>query len=144
MSALDKMPKERRTDFVAGKLAPSSVGRRTFTRVDGNKFQISKTAGLGSDACCSGVVISENGKTIIDLRTTFGIFPHAAYVGLALALFAVSIGFFAYGEYVISGVSLVGAVTAIGYRALRLYDAKFLRNELKRQISGIEWKRVSN
>lgn len=139
---LDEMPKERRTDYVAGKLAPSIVGRRTFTRVDGNKFQISRTAGLGSAACCTGIVASEGSNTIINLRTTFGIIPNAAYVALALFLGALSIDFYMSDEYLIAGFCLALAATTMGYRSLRLFDAKCLRQAVSEQLGGVEWKRA--
>ena len=138
IEALDKMPKERKTDFVAGKLTPLSIAR-TYTRVDGKRFQVSRTAGYGSDVTCTGVVTEAKGRTRISLLTTFGLFPNwLAYLGAVVCLGIAYIPL-RDGDYFHTAVAVLAAIAFVSLVALRFSEARFLRKEVSKYLGDVPW-----
>ena len=84
---IDSMPKERGSDFLAGVIAGGAVNK-TYTRVDGDQFQISRTAGMGPSVVCSGTVSEQYGQSVITLRTTYGLIPVHLWLGFILTVWA--------------------------------------------------------
>ncbi len=140
---IDSMPKERGTDFFAGTIVAGAVNR-TYTRVDGDRFQISRTAGMGPSVVCSGQVSEIHGQSVITLRTTYGLVPVHAWLALSLVALVAAATLIA-----IRGQELAASAwTAVGfsfvlacYWRFKLWDAKFLRSELSKYLEGARWSR---
>lgn len=138
---IDSMPKERGSDFLAGAIAGVAVNR-TYTRVDGDQFQMSRTAGMGPSVVCSGTVSEQYGQSVITLRTTYGLVP--VHVWLALSLMALLAGVLAFAFLgrelaVLAWTSIGFSVVLGGYWWFKLWDAQFLRSELSKYLEGVRW-----
>jgi hypothetical protein len=92
---IDSMPKERGSDFFAGVIAGGAV-IRTYTRVDGDQFQISRTAGMGPSVVCSGRVSEQYGQSVITLRTSYGLVPVHVWLSLSLIALLAAVLLFVY------------------------------------------------
>jgi hypothetical protein len=141
LQLINSMPKERGSDFLAGAIAGGTVNR-TYTRVDGNRFQISRTAGMGPSVVCSGEVSEQYGQSVITLQTTYGLVP--VHVWLVLSIIAVVAAIllvailgrgYAVFAWMLAGFSLVLGV----YWLFKLWDAQFLRSELSKYLKGARW-----
>lgn len=142
---IDSMPKERGSDFLAGVIAGGAVNR-TYTRVDGNQFQISRTAGMGPSVVCSGTVSEQYGQSVITLRTTYGLVPVHLWLGLALmALLAAILVFATLGpEFTVLAWTSIGFSIVLGaYWWFKLWDAQYLRGELSKYLEGARWSQNS-
>ena len=140
---IDSMPKERGSDFLAGAIAGGAVNR-TYTRVEGDQFQISRTAGMGPSVVCSGSVSEQYGQSVITLRTTYGLIPIHTWLGLSLtALLAAVLVFALVGpEFSVLACSSIGmSIVLGGYWWFKLWDAQFLRGELSKYLEGARWSR---
>ena len=140
---IDSMPKERGSDFLAGPIAGGAVNR-TYTRVDGDRFQISRTAGMGPSVVCSGEVSEQYGQSVITLRTTYGLVPVHVWLGLSLiALVAavLSIAILGQGYAVLAWISVGISIVLGSYWWFKLWDAQFLRSELSKYLEGARWSR---
>ena len=135
------MPKERGSDFLAGAIAGGAVNR-TYTRVDGDRFQISRTAGMGPSVVCSGTVSEQYGQSVITLRTTYGLVPVHVWLDLSLvALLAAVLAFVFLGlEFAVLAWTLIGiSIVLGGYWCFKLWDAQFLRAVLSKHLEGVRW-----
>lgn len=140
LEALDFMPKEREKSFMGGRMVGGAVNR-TYTRVDGDRFQISRTAGMGPSAVCSGVVNERNGTALISLRVSFGVVSAGFWLLLAVVLLSVSAACYLSDNHYWAAVSLgVSAVSFIWWR-FRFWDASYLREQLSDCLGGVEWER---
>ena len=138
---IDSMPKERGSDFLAGAIAGGAVNR-TYTRVDGDRFQISRTAGMGPSVVCSGTVSEQYGQSVITLRTTYGLVPVHFWLGLSLVtLLAAVLTFAILGQEfaVLAWMSVGISIVLGGYWWFKLWDAQFLRGELSKYLEGANW-----
>ncbi len=143
---LDAMPKERGSDFLAGVIA-GGVVNRTYTRVDGDRFQISRTAGMGSSVVCSGEISDQHGQSVVMLRTTYGMLPLQGWPALSLlALIGAVLFYMVFGRDLAAlawgsaGVSVLSS----GLWWFKLWDANFLRNELSKHLNGARWVRTGH
>ena len=135
------MPKERGSDFLAGAIAGGAVNR-TYTRVVGDQFQISRTAGMGPSVVCSGTVSEQYGQSVITLRTTYGLVP--VHVWPVLSLMALLAGVLAFAFLgrelaVLAWISIGVSVVLGSYWWFKLWDAQFLRGELSKYLEGVRW-----
>ena len=140
---INSMPKERGSDFLAGAIAGGAVNR-IYMRVEGDQFQISRTAGMGPSVVCSGSVSEQYGQSVITLRTSYGLIPIHAWLGLSLtALFAAVLVFASMGQEfaVLAWTSFGMSIVFGGYWWLKLWDAQFLRGELSKCLEGARWSR---
>ena len=138
---IDSMPKERGSDFLAGAIAGGAVNR-TYTRVEGDQFQISRTAGMGPSVVCSGTVSEQYGQSVITLRTTYGLVP--VHVWPVLSLMALLAGVLAFAFLgrelaVLAWISIGVSVVLGSYWWFKLWDAQFLRGELSKYLEGVRW-----
>ena len=141
LEALDWMPKERDKSFMAGRIIGGAVDR-TYTRVDGDRFQISRTAGMGPSVVCGGRVSEANGVAVIHLRVTFGVVSAGFWLLLAACLLLGATAYYFAGNTYMAVVLLgLSAVSFIWYR-FWLWDAGYLRSALSEQLGGVEWTRI--
>ncbi len=139
ISALDGMPKERGSGFMSGRIAASSVNR-TYTRVDGDQFQVSKSAGMGSPVVVSGKVTDDdNGGAVVFTTTSFGLWPLGALLAAGMLLWAVGVYFLNARVFTAAATSFVLSGFPIGMFIGNLRDARFLRSEISKHLGGIEW-----
>ena len=141
---IDSMPKERGSDFLAGPMAGAAVNR-TYTRVDGDRFQISRTAGMGPSVVCSGEVSEQYGQSVITLRTTYGLVPVHAWLGLSLVTLIVAVVLLTVtgpDHAVFAWTSIGIAFVLGGYWWFKHWDAHFLRSELSKYLPGAKWSRI--
>ena len=139
IGALDGMPKERGSDFMAGRIAAASVNR-TYTRVDGDQFQISKSAGMGSPVVVSGKVTDdESGGAVVFMTTSFGLWPLGAFIVAGIILWAAGVYFLNAGVFTVAATSFVLSGFPIGSFIGKLRDARFLRSEISKYLGGAEW-----
>ncbi|MDJ0710109.1 MAG: hypothetical protein QNJ14_06955 [Woeseiaceae bacterium] len=140
---IDSMPKERGSDFLAGPIARGAVNR-TYTRVDGDRFQISRTAGMGSSVVCSGDVSEDYGRSVITLRFTYGLVPIYTWPILSLVALLAAVLLIAVlgNESAALAWALVGfSLVLVGYWWFKLWDARFLISELSKRLNGVRWVR---
>lgn len=138
---IDAMPKERGSDFLAGAIAGGAVNR-TYTRVDGDRFQISRTAGMGPTVICSGTVSEQYGQSVIMLRTTYGLILVHVWLGLSLIALLAAVLMFQTMEpefAVLAWTSIGISVVFGGYWWFKLWDAQFIRSELSKHLEGAHW-----
>ena len=138
---IESMPKERGSDFLAGAIAGGAINR-TYTRVDGDRFQISRTAGMGPSVVCSGEVSEQYGQSVITLRTTYGLVPVHVWLGLSLMVLlgAVLVFVFLGREFATLAWTSIGISFVLGgYWWFKLWDAQFLRGELSKYLDGATW-----
>ncbi len=140
LEALDWMPKERGKGFMAGRMAGAGVNR-TYTRVDGDRFQISRTAGMGLSVVCSGVVGESHGKAVISLRVTCGVVPAGFWLLLGLGLLAGSAAYYSSDKTYEAVVCLGLSAVSLLFYWFKLWDAGYLREQLSACLGGIEWER---
>ena len=138
LQAIDRMPKERGSDFMAGSVAGAAIDR-TYTRVEGNRFQVSRTAGMGPSVVCSGEVSDEQGKTVIYLSTTYGILPNAVWLVLGTLLSVVTAIVFARGNPLLAGSIAMASVASFSQFAVKLIDARYLRAEISKYVHRLSW-----
>ena len=141
LQALDEMPKERGgKGYYAGRHVRSAVGR-TYTRMDGDRFQISQTAGMAS-AVCSGVVSESGGKTVIDLAVTEGLIPSRYWLMLVvIPALLVPVMYFLFGWMAAAGALVLFFGALHGYM-IRRVDVSFLLTCLSDVLGGVEWKPI--
>ena len=139
IGSIGDMPKERGTDFFAGRMAAGAVVR-TYTRVDGNQFQVSRTAGMGISAVVSGKVTDdENGGAVVLLSTTFGIWPLGMLLVAAIFLLA-SGAYFAYArEFFYAFASVFASGVSIFWYWVNYWDARYLRSKVSDRLGGVDW-----
>ncbi len=142
LKALDWMPRERDKGFMAGRMVGGAVNR-TYTRVDGDRFQISRTAGMGS-AVCSGRVSEANGVAVIDLLVTFGLVSAGFWLLLAMGLFFGATAYYVYGDLYMAVVALGLSVTSLIWYWFARWDARYLMSAVSERLGGVEWTRVSS
>ena len=137
--AIDGMPKERGTDFYAGRMTADSVNR-TYTRVDGDQFQVSRTAGMGSPVVASGKISDDgNGGAIVALSTTFGFLPLGTMFFGGFVILAIGLYFANAGELYPAATCVIGSAFAFGTFVKKLWEARYLRSELSKYLGDIEW-----
>ena len=139
LHAIDQMPKERGSDFLAGVVAGWANGR-TYTRVDGNRFQVSRSAGMGTFTVISGDVSEEFSRTFITIFTTYGLVPVLTWLvtGICLSIGALALLFFGYFFYSLNVFLL--SVAAFIWFFFKRSDAKYLRSEVSKRLGGLRWK----
>lgn len=140
---IDSMPKERGSDFLAGVFVGRAVNR-TYTRVDGDEFQISRTAGMGPSVVCSGKISEQYGQSVIILDTTYGVIPIQVWPALALAALIGAVMFIGLlgASYAETAWTMLGVSCLLGgLWWFKLWDAKFLRGELSKYLEGARWLR---
>ena len=139
LQALDEMPKERDTGHYAGRAATAGLGR-TYTRMDGDRFEISQTAGMAS-AVVSGLVSESGGRTVIDLAIYFGLVPNRYWLRLSVLLVLIAPIMYAWVGWETALVAVVlGFAALIPYMAGRS-DVNFVLSRLSEALGGVEWQR---
>ena len=139
IGAIDGMPKERGGDFYAGKMVAGAVNR-TYTRVDGDRFQVSRTAGMGSPVVVSGKVTDDgNGGAVVSLTTTFGLWPLGTFLVVGILLLALGVYFVYAREFFYAATSAVASTVPFGWYRTKSWDARYLRSELSKYLGGISW-----
>lgn len=137
--AIDAMPKERGSDFAAGRHAAASVNR-TYTRVDGNQFQVSTTAGMGSPVVVSGKVTDdESGNAMLFLSTSFGNVPLGPSFIAGFVVLAIGLYFANAGEYYLAAALVIMSGYVFNWFARKLREARYLRSEISRYLGGVDW-----
>ena len=141
LEALDWMPKERDRSFMAGRMVGGAIDR-TYTRVDGDRFQISRTAGMGPSVVVSGKVTESNSVAVIDIKVTFGLVSASFWVLLAVGLLLGALAYYFSANTYMAVVALgLSAVSFIWYWFV-LWDAGYLRTQLSETLDGVEWTRI--
>ena len=139
ISALDRMPKERGSDFYAGRTVAGAVNR-TYTRVDGNQFQVSRTAGMGSRVVVSGKAMDDdNGGAVVFLATTFGAWPLGTLLVAGIFLLALGVYLVYAREFFYAAYSALAAGACIFWYAMKFWDARYLRSQISEYLGGITW-----
>ena len=133
------MPKERGTDFFAGRITAGAVNR-TYTRVDGDQFQVSRTAGMGSPVVVSGKVTDdESGGAKVYLTTTFGPWPLGTLLVAGIFLLALAVYLVYEQAYFNAAASLIASGAAVYWYGMKFWDARYLRSELSKCLGGVTW-----
>ena len=139
IGAIDSMPKERGSDFYAGRMAAGAV-TRTYTRVDGYQFQVSRTAGMGSPVVVSGRVMDdERGGAVVYLTTTFGAWPLGTFLLVGIILLALGAYLVYAREFLHAAASMVASTVPFGWYRAKSRDSRYLRAELSERLGGISW-----
>ena len=139
IGAIGSMPKERGTDFFAGRMVAGAVDR-TYTRVDGNQFQVSRTAGMGLSAVVSGKVKDdENGGAVVLLSTTFGIWPLGVLIVAAVFLLALGAYIVYAREFFYAAASAFASGVSIFWYLINSWDARYLRSKVSDRLGGVAW-----
>ena len=139
LQALDEMPKERDTGHYAGRAATAGLGR-TYTRVDGDRFEISQTAGMAS-AVVSGLVSESGGRTVIDLAIYFGLVPNRYWLRLSVLLVLIAPIMYAWLGWETALVAFVLGFTALLPYMVGRSDVNFVLSRLSETLGGVEWQR---
>ena len=140
LQALDEMPKERDTGHYAGRAAAHGLGR-TYTRMDGDRFEISQTAGMAS-AVLSGLVSESGGRTVIDLTVYYGLVPNRYWLKLSALLVLLAPIMYAWTGWEEALVALVLGFAALIPYSMGRSDVNFVLSRLSETLGGVEWKRV--
>ncbi len=140
LQALDDMPKERDMGYYEGRAAAAGLDR-TYTRMDGDRFEISQTAGMAS-AVISGLVSESAGRTVIDLSVYYGLVPNRYWLKLAVLLALLAPIMYAWTGWEEAVIALV-----LGFAALTPYiigrsDVNFVLSRLSEALGGVEWRPV--
>ena len=139
ISALDSMPKERGSGFMSGRIVAGAINR-TYTRVDGDQFQVSRTAGMGSTVVASGKVAEDDdGGSVVFLTTTFGAWPLGTLLVVAVFLLALAIYLVHLQEYFNAVAAVIASGTAIYWYGMKYWGASYLRSEISKFLGGVKW-----
>ncbi len=139
ISALDSMPKERGSGYMSGRIAAGAINR-TYTRVDGDQFQVSRTAGMGSTVVASGKVADDDGGgSVVFLTTAFGAWPLGTLLVAAVFLLGLAMYLVYLREYFNAVAAVIASGTAIYWYRMKFWGASYLRSEISKYLGGVEW-----
>ena len=142
LDAIGFMPTERGTDFYSGVMVGNAINR-TYTRVDGDRFQISRNAGmntpLGAAVVCSGRVSEDGGKTIIYTRFTAGVIPVALWLWLAAASLLAAIFVSLTFSPVDALILFLAPVPLVAFYSFKRWEQRWLRSVLSERLGGVDW-----
>ena len=137
--AIDSMPKERGTDFYAGRTVSRSVNR-TYTRIDGDQFQVSRTAGMGSPVVVSGKIADDDsGNAVIFLSTSFGFLPLGSSLAAAFVVLAIGLYFLNAGKLYLAASFAILSAYAFSWFVGKFWEARYLRSKLSEHLGGVTW-----
>ncbi len=139
ISALDSMPKERGSGFMSGRIVAWGTNR-TYTRIDGDQFQVSRTAGMGSTVVASGKVVDEEGGgAAVFLTTTFGAWPLGTLLVVAVFLLVLAAYLVYLREYFNAVAAVIASGVSVFWYGMKFSGAWYLRSEISKHLDGIEW-----
>ena len=140
LQALDGMPKERDMGYYEGRAAAAGLDR-TYTRMDGDRFEISQTAGMAS-AVLSGLVSESGSRTVIDLTVTYGLVPNRYWLKLSTLLVLLAPIMYVWIGWEEALVALVLGLAALIPYIMGRTDVSFVLSRLSETLGGVEWERV--
>ena len=143
LAAIGKMPKERGSDFGAGRIAGASL-HRTYTRINGDQFQISENAGMGGAPVGNGLVTVEYGTTVVRVEFVYAFVPNRAFLVLSvLALASLPLVYMWFGWF----VTLLAGIVALGFGMVFVRNeavCRFMLAELSKYLDSAHWRRRKN